>query len=608
MGILGYIKDFVETVATSKGGKKRKPPKRMTYTEDNPGQLWETVWWTFREMENIRTGHAELVREFCGDRYGTNRREIGHDVISNKINQMVLTYLHLMTSGDPQTLVETPYPQFKPFAKTLELGLNRLFSDINIRESLALCVTNAMFSFGVAKTGLAEGDEFINIDGNLYDPMQPFTSSVCIDNFVVDIQAESEEAIEFIGDRYLRPLSWVNEIRKASKRDAMGDGLAEKKTESQPYQRVSGVEEHPDKRLVKKVWVWDIFLPKQGYIMTYVEGDPQPLVTWEWDGPSKGPYEILQFQRVPGEVLGVSPVQTVYHLHQAQNNLLRKIYNQAEREKKLLLCSKGDHDDMDIIRKANDGDAVALMDPQATVERIYGGPDMQLHNLAMQTEAAFDTMAGNLGVLGGLQAQSETFRQDKMLSDAANVRISAMGNEVMRFMEKVFSRHAWYLWSMQLEEVKVMKPVKGTDIVVPATLTPEERDGKFLDYNFKINPYSMKSETPSEKLQKLLSLWESFVMASVDIAQQSNYKINFEKISTQISEYAGIDLDTLYQAMDPAEAQEQMAQGAQQAPPRFKMSKTQNERISKPGTTEAGNRNQFLQANAASIKQQGQPN
>ena len=70
-----------------------------------------------------------------------------------------------------------------------------------------------MFSVGIVKTGLAEGTNGFEIEGEYYDPGKPFSQSVSIRNFVVDMQADSRNEISFIGDRYLRPRAWVADMK-----------------------------------------------------------------------------------------------------------------------------------------------------------------------------------------------------------------------------------------------------------------------------------------------------------------------------------------------------------------------------------------------------------
>lgn len=56
-------------------------------------------------------------------------------------------------------------------------------------------------------------------------------------------------------------------------------------------------------------------------------------------------------------------------------------------------------------------------------------------------------IAGNLDVLGGLSAQSDTLGQDRILNQSANQRINDMQSRVYSFTTKVIEALGWYVWN-----------------------------------------------------------------------------------------------------------------------------------------------------------------
>jgi len=576
---------------TPPSGGADRPMDRVQYTPANPKKLIDAVRKTYKQdMKWIREEYRKLMTEFAGDHYGKDK--IDHKVLVNKINHLVVVYMHLLASNNPRVLVTAQYDNLKSFGLLLEIALNRLFQEIDLQEPLNRCVMDALVLFGVAKTGIAEGNTYYEIDGSLYDPGQPFTESINPNNFVIDLQAECIEQIDYIGDRYTRPREWVDKVRNEQ---------GETRNDLKPEDRVSGIQDDPEKSITKKVWLWDIYLPKHQRILTFVEDEDDPIMEKEWKGPERGPYEVLQFHPIPGEVLGVSPCMTLYNSHQTQNNLLRKVVNQAERQKSLSVVEKGDEGDLLRISKANDGDCLALNKPDAAKEVNWGGPNLANHNLAMWFEQVFDTHAGNLSLLAGLSPQSETYRQDQLLSNAANIRVDSMKRSVLRFARNIIKRHAWYLFFAQFEDQTLRVPVTD-EIEVYETLSPEEREGDFIEYNFDIDPYSLREESPNEKAQKLMGIVNQFVLPMAEPMQQQGWMPNLEAIGRELARLSNIDFEDLFIPADP-NMQQQMAQqekpGQVPMPPRFKQSHTVNERVSRAGTTERGNTNALAQSNAA---------
>lgn len=242
---------------------------------DIPGHLMEVVRQSYRDMDYVRKSHKSAVQQFVG------RLRAGDDtkvVPIPKLRQMVRVYTRLLSSGEPQARISTIHPEYRAFAKNLELHTNRQLVECNLEEAFRAAVLQSMFSVGCLKTGLAsgmpDGDGVFEFEGVLYDAGKPFSKSVHINNLVLDMQAENGDALSFIGDRYYLPECVLMKIEEKD-----WEGAAEVMRQSQMAgeDRASGVIESADKRLYKSRLCWDIYLPMQNAVVMYADGSDHPL-------------------------------------------------------------------------------------------------------------------------------------------------------------------------------------------------------------------------------------------------------------------------------------------------------------------------------------------
>ena len=536
--------------------------------------------------DQAKAAISQYAGNYCdGDDFMRQR------VVINKIQQYVRTYMRLFASGNPQAIVTTNYKDLKPFAETFQIGLNRRLTEIELGASFQLAVLSSFFGPGVMKTGIAEGSEGFEIDGVFYDPGVAFSQCVSIDNFVMDMEAQRLEDITFIGDRYRRPRHWVKKISKAK-----GVTGIERRDMSpmNPDGRVSGISEDPDNNLYDMVWCWDLYLPKQNLIVMFADGDNTPLMAYEWDGPEGGPYDILQYDRVPGESVPIAPTSQLMPLHNLINNLMRKLENQAKRQKSLTAYQQGSEEDAQAIKDAKDGETIGLMHPDSISAIQTGGTDPGNFNFGLWAAGEFDIQAGNLESIAGLAPQSETFKQDQLLSQSANTQVDAMRLSVLNFYSRVIKKHAWYLWVDQLhDDMELYKTVPGTGLHVPVTLSPEIREGDFIQYNFDINPHSLQEDTPAEKSQKLLGMLQNLVIPTAQFAMQQGYTPNIVGAVKQLAEYQGVPIEQLYMAADPSMEQDKPGQIPQPGG-----THSLYERVSSPGQTSNSRRTALMAANA----------
>ena len=552
---------------------------------------------SWNSMDRFRV-HAKKMRdEMAGDMYG--ERGSARHIYINKIRQASDIYSRLITSGEVRVAVSSPdYPERRPFAEAFTVNLNRRLRECRLSKVGEEVFLAALTGLGVVKTGIAEGDEEYEIDGEFYDVGDPFSELITIDNFIIDMQAESLDKVDYIGDRFRWSKQRIREYFKSDKHKDMGE-IRRDEGKFKPEGRTSGVGEDEKAHLYEEGWVWEIYLPKEGIVVTWPADDPEAYMWREWDGPEGGPYEVLGLSWIPGEVLPVAPLTTIYHLHDLINKTMRKLSKQTGRQKVITAYEGDASDDARAIIDADDGEAVRVNNIDGVSQHSFGGPDPQIHNMVIYGSEQADLLAGNLAALGGLAPQSETFKQDAMLQEQASAIVETLRDKTVAFMERIIYRHAWYMWTDPIRDMRTTETRKfnGVEVPVEYSFSPEEKEGDFLEYNFRIDVHSMRKETPAEKGQKLIGLLQQVIMPTGEILMQSGFAPNVVEIIRQVAEYSDIPFDTLLTSMDP-EVEMPQRPGEVASPFQGPQNTTRTyERISRPGTTPAGNNKNLMQAN-----------
>jgi len=594
-GNKGFLASLLGPFERFFGVKSKDEPEHMSWDhKDVPKKIMETVKRSYNKMQPLRESCKEAEKQFIGEVRGLEEGA-KKPIPLNKIYQMVRIYMRLLAPTNPQVIVSTEYKELKPFADKIRLAINRQMKELKINEIIYRSVLDAMFGYGVVKTGIAVGEDELTIDGESAEIGKPYSSNISMNNFVIDMEAENLDEVNFIGDRFRMPETYFKKFMKEE------NGDSKPSSEMSPEDRVTGAKYEEEDSIYAQSWYWEIYLPKQNIIMLFMDGKKEPLIVHKWQGPEKGPYQILGFDWAPNEVMPVPPTRVLMPLHNFINNLLRKLEQQAVRQKTLTIVDAGNETDVGTVNNASDGDAIGLMNSGAVAEASYGGPNPMNHNMSIWSIAEFDEQAGGLQGLAGTSPMSETFGQDKLLNDSANALIDAMRQTVTNFINEMIYSHAWYLWTEPIRSFEVVQYVKGTSYRKPVTITPEEREGDFLQYNFIIDPFSMQNESPQEKAGKITNLFMNIIMPSAELAQQAGYMPNVKGILKQVCELQGIPFNDMYIPIDLTMASESVGQVP--APSRLggqpAVKQTTNTRVSRPGATREGNMNKIVNANAA---------
>lgn len=502
-----------------------------------------------RDIERGRTElrpYREKNREFCeayaGAHYHADMKR--QKTPMNYMEVVIKTYVQRLAPREPQVFVGSPIADLRPSSKSFELALNHLLKhEIKFGKTLRRWVLRSLFSIGILKVGLRHAGD-IELDGDTYEYGQPFASIVELDDFVVDPMATDWDNIRFIGNQYRVKLETVKNnpyFNKAARENVTADERSDLNEDGDERTESIGGEDIITESSDDMAWLYDIFLPSEKRFITMAKNGTGFLRSVEWDGPESGPYHPLFYSEVPGNLMPLPFVSQIVDMNDLINRLWRKTGRQAEREKTLLGYAGSAIEDAKAILNANDGEAIRMDRPDNVREYRFGGANPQTIGLMMQAKQELSWQAGNLDSLAGLSPQAETVGQEQLLKASSSMIIESMSSIVMEATEKVIRDLGFYLWHDPLIEFPLTKRVEGTDIEIPVTFSQEEREGDFYEYNIEINPYSMQSQSPSQKVNTLMQMLQGVILPMMPFLQEQGMSLNMPALLAKLSEYTNLD-------------------------------------------------------------------
>jgi hypothetical protein len=218
--------------------------------------------------------------------------------------------------------------------------------------------------------------------------------------------------------------------------------------------------------------------------------------------------------------------------------VFRKLGRQADRQKTVTLIASGNQEDGRRLTDANDGDAISVDRPEATKEVRYGGVDQAALAFFQQLRQLTSYFGGNLETLGGLNNATNTASQEQLVKSQATMRIADMQERATDAATRVIKAIAYYMWTDPVRTYRVPKKIPASDMVIISDLKPERRNGEFPDYAIEIIPFSMQSRTPTERMQTLTQIMQTFIVPMAPLLQQRGLVPDIEgflKMSAELS-------------------------------------------------------------------------
>jgi hypothetical protein len=495
-------------------------------------RLYQAVREHRRHLAVFRENRRELIRQFVGAHYSNDGS--ADKVPVGLMNLAMSVYMRQLAAQAPRVLVKAKRDTLKPFEFVLSESINQKLVETEFESVLQHATRNALLSLGLCRVGLATVDE---------DRTESFVEPISPQDWVHDTTAKSYADVSFAGFRYEMPVEIAKEAPEFDKkardlisedtRSALDADAMEEAGDESPASFMEPEQFEPT------VAMWDIWLPRYGYIVTLPRNGSRALNVIDWEGPKHGPFHMLGFDDVPDEIWPLSPMATLMDLHTLANQLFVKLSRQGIDSKTVVEALRGAEDDARRITRGGDSEVVSVDEFGRIAEHKFGGMDAQNLALFLQSKNLFSWLGGNIDALGGLGPQSETLGQDQLLTAAASKRLSDMQERVTKFAKTVIHDLAWYEWTDELWERQINRPINNRGMRLSRMYGPEDRIGDFLEYNFDIIPYSMQDRSPSERVQLIMQVIQNVAMP---LRQElaASHSFDFDRMFKMLADYLGL--------------------------------------------------------------------
>lgn len=511
-------------------------------------RLRESLEQSRKQLKKFSNQYIQNLRQYVGRRYGESGTSDKMPI--NMLRQAVDIWGRKLVTQAPAALVTTRNFELKPRAIELGLALEHLFQEINFADTLQHLAKMALMGFGAIKVGIAPTTHWTS-ENYRFDPGQPYAEPILVEDWFHDITARRVDEWDFAGNRYrvdYEDLMENPEFNEAAKREISpnesGDATDFGEGEENRSNISSGDENSWDKDDYRqKVELQDIWLPMDGLIVTSVFDNPsRPLLVREWEGPENGPYDFLAFCSVPGNILPSEPASLIYDMNEALNQMVCKVIRQGHRQRTIALVDQvaaSDGTGKNIV-EAEDGDYLTVQRPDSAKEINLGGVNQNSMALAVWLRQMASYMGGNIDLIGGLSAQSSTARQDQILAESSSELVSHMQGTLEAFTRRVTRSLGWYLYHDPLIQLPLTKRMAGGAIERTIIYGPEAREADFYEFNLDIQPYTMRSQSPEQRLEKLLKIVTQVVAPMLPMLAQQGTQLNMRHLMKLISRYGNL--------------------------------------------------------------------
>ena len=497
----------------------------------------------------------------------------------NMLELLVNVYRRYLSATNPAVNVVARMEELQPLANDFGAHITHVLDEIRFGESHEDVVVDAMFGLGCMKVGLTTGDA-VELMGALHDAGQPFADPVDFDDLVLDMGVKRFEQMRYCGDRYVVPWEMAGDLGLFDRPVNRPRTRIERNNEDGEIRVAAlGLDDSDEDMLesyMPMVELFDIYLQFEGKILTFVckdgqDLDPKPVRSRDWEGPENGPYHFLRFGRIPSSLLPLAPAPLMKDLHDLMNVVFSKLGRQAARQKTVTIATQGGGADAKRVKDAADGEIILVANAQGTREARYGGVDAPNLAFLLQLRDIFAYQGGNLDALGGLSPQAETLGQEELLKQGSSMRVVDMQKRTVEFTSRIVRDIGYWVWNNPSSTYVVDKAIPGTPYTIPAQVTPEMREeNDYVDFNLRIEPFSMVVRSPSERLATITQTFERFLLPLAPLMAQQGMSLDIADLVAILAKYTDTpEILRMVQAVDPAAASA-LAQGEgsdMQAPP-----------------------------------------
>ena len=497
-------------------------------------ELHEVVEANWDKLEDARCERDQVISDLAGNHFGSDRGTNDKDLPVNFVELALSVYRRELISDNPRVYASTEYSDLKTYTETVEKAINWRIEQMNLKDELVRLATDALVGpLGIMDVGR---DVYMTYEheGQTFRRTRTYTKTIGFENWVHDCDAERWEDMGLCGhlvrmreDAFkdtplftkeakekVRPVE-LTRYRKDGTRSVKADGEFDAKSEK--YAR----------------WIefWKLWLPREE-ILVYLpkempNGFEKALKVMRWRGPTSGPFHKLGFGMVPNNILQMSPIKDVLlDLNDLLNDVFGKIEDQALRQKKNPIFQSGGEDDFQRLANADDGEAVR-MDTQFQ-ELSSGGVDQINLLLFLQVKKLIEYVGGGLPILAGLGPMSPTATQDQLLKAASSKRMADMQSKMTAVVRDICEAIGYYEWHDLKSDPQLVKELPG-GVMRKLSFAPEHRRGGYHQDSIKLHPYSLREQSPIERVSQIDQFVQTVLIPMMPIMPQYGMGFDMQK-------------------------------------------------------------------------------
>lgn len=508
-------------------------------------------------LRYYREERREAARQSAGSHwseYGTSKK-----VPINLLSLYTSIVGRSLIAKNPRVMLSTFDRQQKPVVNAMESWANQEMEDMHLDNILRRLVLDGLYSVGIAKIALSSPADSALAAWEL-DSGKPFVARVDLDDFICDMHARDFAEVSYIGHRYRVPLDMIrdNPIYAKERKDLTASNDEFYNQEGDERINVIGRGMYSNKdEFEEMIDLWEIYIPRRKMVVTLEDNgltgpESKPLREQDWVGPSSGPYRMLGFGLVPGNMMPKAPIMDLIDLHMLANQVYRKLMNQAERQKDIFLCTTTE--DAEREQQTSDGEFMRVNNPDSVKPLSRGGPNQQNMGFFGNIWDLFNKLAGNLEMQGGLGPQSKTLGQDRMLKENASQTVNDMQQTTVDFTADIVESLCWFWHHDPFNTMKTVHPLPGLPgMSIDRKVTPQQRSqGKFEDMKVKVDPYSLQYSTPQSRIQAINQVVQTIILPMQQMLQQQGVMFDINAYLTKIGKYMDLpDLAEIVTMQEP---------------------------------------------------------
>lgn len=395
-------------------------------------------------------------------------------------------------------------------------------------------ISSAMFfPMGITYTGLRPKGEPM-AEGDV-DEGEPFTLGIEYADWLVDPFAKVFRQREYEGHRFRTQRRWL--LKSPAYQDpetqAYLKGLEAWETNRGPAEASDKTGGAPSRSnesnsLFDTVELYNVVIYDSSGIYEVTlpvseSGTPRYLRAAKWTGPDGGPYDHLIFRRVPGLLIPLAILSKSFPLADATDMMFRKMIRSALASKKILVGRKGKEEEIDAMKEAEHGSALAIDEPGDAAVFDLDLNQAALFSIISQAQVMWNDVSGQARQLSGAKTGDKTATQADIRNAQASEQVAYLQNKIDGLLTKNSrKRAAFFITDPSIKATMAMQ-VKGGLGALPHTITLEytasNRRGGVDDFTITTTAVNTLQTSPEIRAKRVLEALSVIRTEVVPLAQ-----------------------------------------------------------------------------------------